>query len=230
MSKKIKIPGLIGLSLVLVAAIVYQLNATAVNNIFSDAFSPTIIGAGDSIMAGGTELSQVADRLSSLTSSRWKVLNVGIGGGVVGREIVSTNISGQHIVGYPWRRKTIVWVLAGTNNIGRDDGRLDVDELLDATEKLFRELHAMGYEKDQCFFTDILRRDAGPEFESDRIAFNSDIAERLADLAHVIKSGSNPALQHPTDKSLFKDGVHPTPAGDKYLAADAIDVMEQVLR
>jgi lysophospholipase L1-like esterase len=181
-------------------------------------------------MARGTELAQVAEQLSASTSSRWNVLNVAIGGGVVGREIVANNVPAPHTVEFPWRRKNIVWVLAGTNNIGYDHGRLHVDKLLDATETFFRGLQAAGYEKDQCFFTDILRRDAGPEFEEDRLAFNSEIGNRLADLAHVIPSGSNPALQNPFDKTLFRDGVHPTPAGDKYLAADAIAAMRPVLR
>ena len=60
MSNNRKLVGLIGLALILIATIFYQLNADSVDSVVADACFPTVIGAGDSIMARGTELAQVA--------------------------------------------------------------------------------------------------------------------------------------------------------------------------
>jgi len=188
----------------------------------ADVISPKITGAGDSIMARGTKLQSLAERLSADSVTNWRIHNVAIGGGRVGKEILSTTISPSTRVRLPGFSRDIVWMIAGTNNIGYDNSGT-VEDLLQQTETFFRELHAMGYTEKECYLTDILPRISDSErFEIERQIFNAEIPQRLKGLARVIPSGSNPSLQNPRDLNVYGDGIHPTPTGDQYLVEDAL--------
>jgi len=213
------------LSILLVALVGVAIYNLRDQSPIADLISPKIIGAGDSIMVRGTELKGLAERLGDQSITNWRIQNVAIGGGRVGKEILSALVPPPTRMRLPGFRRDIVWVIAGTNNIGYDNSGT-VEDLLQQTETFFRELHAKGYAEKECYFTDILPRVSETEkFEAERLAFNAEIPKRLSGLAIVIPSGSNSHLQNPRDLNIYRDGVHPTPTGDEYLVEDALAVI-----
>jgi hypothetical protein len=192
---------------------------------------PVLIGDGDSLMAGGSQLSIVTDELSENTGRQWSSVNLAVPGRQVGVEIIAADLAGAPRFKFPWVERA-VWLIGGTNDLAvARGGPESVEKLLSDVETYFRERHSQGFTEDTCFYTDLLPRTKtkNPVFEQDRLSFNLKISARLRGLAHVIPSGANPALQEPNDPHYFTDGTHLTGSGCIELAADAAKVMSQYI-
>jgi hypothetical protein len=146
-------------------------------------FGPEIVAEGDSVMAStDTPLAFLKQRLEKETGRSWRSRNLAKPGERVGIEILASEKSELPFYRLPWKKSDKLWLFAGTNDFTANGGPAAVEKLLSDVEMYFRNAHAVGYEEDNCFYTDILPRNVrreNPTFDADRQSFNSQIASRL---------------------------------------------------
>lgn len=185
-----------------------------------------ITGDGDSLMASSSVLERLKSKLEARSGHEWHIQNDAHNGYRMGIEVAQNQEKRFFSYRLPWKSKDRVWVIGGTNDLGMG-GHERVERLLDAVQNYFKLQQQAGYPKTACFYTDILPRTSplDPAFDADRRRYNSMIVERLAGLAHVIPSGSNPLLADPLDLNIYFDGTHLTEAGNEIVAEDAFRVM-----
>lgn len=196
------------------------------SQIYLEIFSPKISGDGDSLMASSTVLERLRTKMEAENGERWYAQNFAVSGNRVRIEVLA-NLRRRWIYRrLPWKTREKIWLIGGTNDFGLQD-RDRVELLLQNLEDYFRVQHERGFQESECFYTDLLPRLAPKDetFETDRQLFNSLVASRLAGLAIVIPSGSNPSLSDPTNLIIYSDGTHLTEKGNEILAEDAFRIM-----
>jgi hypothetical protein len=195
-------------------------------------YRPRIFGAGDSLMAMSDVLPRLSEKLGETNNEVWEYSNAAKPGWRLEVEVLDRERSTYLRPHFPWKRD-IVWLLAGTNDLGNSvGGKESVDSLLNNVVEFFEIQQKAGFSKDDCFYTDLLPRSEAtdPTFEVDRRSFNSQLDSRLKGLAHVIHSGSNPELGDSFNADIYYDGLHPTNVGNELLANDALKAINEYFR
>jgi hypothetical protein len=201
------------------------------HGLFLEVSTAKVTGDGDSLMASSSALERLRIKLEAESQHSWFIQNRAHNGYRMGIEVEKEQRERIFPYRLPWKNKDTIWVIGGTNDLGLG-GPNRVERLLGAVENYFREQQRVGYSESRCFYTDILPRNTpgDPTFDIDRRRYNSLISKRLAGLAHVIPSGSNPLLADPLNVEIYTDGTHLTEAGNEIIAEDAFRTIREILR
>jgi lysophospholipase L1-like esterase len=203
----------------------------------------SVVAIGDSITDGRGSTTDGNDRWPDLLAARLRgsgmadvgVVNAGIGGGRLLRDGIGPNLVARFdrdVLGRAGVTHAIVMI--GVNDLGvlhldNQDDATGRTRMLEDLERAHRQLVERAHEKGVCvigatitpFFANGYYK-AGPDNEQDRQAYNkwireSGVFDGVADF--------DAALRDPAQPELFAkvydsgDGLHPSPAGYKAMAA-----------